>query len=146
MDEVRATDSRSETAAGGDGGVATRLYELAHARAGDKGERVNIGLFAYCPAVYPHLLEQVTEERVAALFAHRGASRVRRYELPRIHALNFVIDGALEGGVNGSLNLDGHGKSQSFRLLGLEVRVPPDILAAAKTAANTNRTGEEMYD
>ncbi len=78
----------------------------------------------YDPALYPLLAEQVTEARVLALFAHRGATRCVRYDLPLIHAFNFVIDDVLEGGVNGSLNLDGHGKSLSFRLLGLTVQVP----------------------
>ena len=62
--------------------------------------------------------------RVLALFAHRGATRCVRYDLPLIHAFNFVIDDVLEGGVNGSLNLDGHGKSLSFRLLELTVQIP----------------------
>lgn len=100
------------------------LHAVAHARAGDKGNRGNISLMPYDPALYPLLAEQVTEERVLALFAHRGATRCVRYDLPLIHAFNFVIDDVLEGGVNGSLNLDGHGKSLSFRLLSLTVRVP----------------------
>ena len=66
----------------------------------------------------------MTAERVHELFRHRGATGVRRYELPLIAGLNFVIDDVLEGGVNGSLNLDGHGKTHSFRLLALTVRVP----------------------
>ncbi|KPQ19119.1 MULTISPECIES: AtuA-related protein [unclassified Halomonas] len=97
------------------------LHQLAHARAGDKGERLNVALFAYDPDHYTALLEQVTEERVLALFAHRGASRVRRYLLPSLAGMNFVIDDVLQGGVNGALNLDGHGKTLSFLLLSLEV-------------------------
>ncbi|MEM8663636.1 MAG: hypothetical protein AAGF49_05875 [Pseudomonadota bacterium] len=108
--------------------VTVPLYALAHARTGDKGERINIGLFAYEPAFYPLLCEAVTEARVKQLFAHRGARQVRRYLLPKLHALNLVIDGVLEGGVNGSLNLDGHGKSQSFRLLTLPVDVPRNLV------------------
>jgi hypothetical protein len=61
---------------------------------------------------------------VLALFAHRGATRCTRYDLPLLHAFNFVLDDVLEGGVNAALNLDGHGKTQSFRLLALTVRVP----------------------
>ncbi|TVP47533.1 MAG: hypothetical protein EA345_10570 [Halomonas sp.] len=99
------------------------LHQLAHGRAGDKGERLNVGLFAYDPDHYATLLEQVTEERVLALFAHRGASRVRRYLLPNLAGMNFVIDDVLQGGVNGALNLDGHGKTLSFLLLSLEVNV-----------------------
>ena len=104
--------------------VEVLLHEVAHARAGDKGNRLNISLFPYDEALYPLLVEQVTAERVHELFRHRGATGVKRYELPSIAGLNFVIDEVLEGGVNGSLNLDGHGKTNSFRLLGLVVRVP----------------------
>lgn len=100
------------------------LHAIAHSRAGDKGNRVNLSLMPYDPVHYGLIAEQVTEERVLALFAHRGATRCKRYDLPLIHAFNFIIDDALEGGVNGALNLDGHGKSHSFRLLGLTVRVP----------------------
>lgn len=99
------------------------LHQLAHARAGDKGERLNVALFAYHPDHYATLLEQVTEARVLALFAHRGASRVRRYPLPNLAGINFVIDDVLQGGVNGALNLDGHGKTLSFLLLSMEVDV-----------------------
>ena len=104
------------------------LYSIAHARTGDKGNRANIGVFAYRPELFPLLLEQVTEERVLALFRHRGASRVIRYELPLLQALNLVIDDVLEGGVNASLNLDGHGKTLSFLLLALPVQVPKALL------------------
>jgi hypothetical protein len=104
------------------------LHEIAHARAGDKGNRLNVSVIAYHPELWPILLEQVTEARVHALFRHRGATGVVRYALPNLHALNFVIDEVLEGGVNASLNLDIHGKTNSFRVLGLEVEVP-DALA-----------------
>lgn len=57
------------------------------------------------------------------LYSHRGAASVRRYDLPLLPAFNFVIDDVLEGGVNGSLNLDGHGKSNSFILLAMPVQV-----------------------
>jgi hypothetical protein len=103
------------------------LHELAHARAGDKGNRLNVSVIAYDPALFPLLLEQVTESRVHALFRHRGATRVTRYVLPILHALNFVIDDVLEGGVNASLNLDIHGKTNSFRVLGLEIEVPDGV-------------------
>lgn len=108
--------------------VEVALHEVAHARAGDKGNRLNISLIPYLPAAFDPLAEQVTTERVHDLFRHRGATAVRRYGLPRIHAFNFVIDNVLEGGVNSSLNLDGHGKTQSFRLLALTVVVPHDVI------------------
>lgn len=98
------------------------LHEIAHARTGDKGNRLNVSVIAYRAEDYPVLVEQVTAERVKALFAGRGAGHVRRYELPLLKALNFVIDDVLEGGVNGSLNLDGHGKSLSFLVLTLRIQ------------------------
>lgn len=104
--------------------VEVPLHAVAHSRAGDKGNRLNLSLIPYRPELYPVLAEQVTEERVLALFRHRGATRCTRFDLPLLHAFNFVLDDVLEGGVNGSLNLDGHGKTHSFRLLSLTVRVP----------------------
>lgn len=106
----------------------TRLHEVAHARAGDKGNRSNISLIPYKAEAYRHLLEQVTEARVLELFAHKGASKVTRYELPNLPALNFVIDDALEGGVNAALNLDQHGKTLSYLLLGLGISVPRSLM------------------
>jgi hypothetical protein len=109
--------------------VDVPLHAVAHARAGDKGNRSNISVVPYLPDAFEHLLEQVTEERVLAVFAHKGATAVTRYILPRLPAMNFVIDHALEGGVNASLCLDGHGKSLSFLLLAdIRVRVPIDCI------------------
>jgi hypothetical protein len=105
-----------------------QLHEIAHGRTGDKGNRLNISLIAFRAEVWPILLEQVTVERVHALFRHRGATKVVRYVLPKLQAMNFVIDDVLEGGVNSSLAVDAHGKSHSFRLLGLHVEVPDNIL------------------
>ena len=104
------------------------LHRVAHSRCGDKGNRLNIILYAYDEAAYPYLVEQVTAQRVEELFKHRGAKNVVRYELPNLWGLNFVIDNVLEGGVNGSLNLDGHGKTHSFRLLTLKVDVPESVV------------------
>jgi hypothetical protein len=103
------------------------LHDVAHGRSGDKGDRCNISLISYTDEVYPHLVEQVTEQRVRLLFADRGPVRVVRYELPRLRALNFVLDHVLAGGVNRSLNLDGHGKSLAFLLLTLTVDLPSGI-------------------
>jgi hypothetical protein len=114
--------------------VTVPLHEVAHGRAGDKGNRANISVIAFDESAYPALLEQITAERVHEFFAYRGSRHVTRYELPLVAALNFVIDDVLEGGVNGSLNLDGHGKTLSFHLLGLTVDVTPDVLEACTRA------------
>ena len=110
--------------------VTVSLHSVAHGRAGDKGNRLNVSVLPYDPAAYALLAEQLTEERVLALFAHRGAVSVKRYDLPLLPGFNFVIDDVLEGGVNGSLNLDGHGKSNSFILLGMQVHVPQNFVRA----------------
>ena len=100
------------------------LYELAHARTGDKGNHANISLIAYKQDDFALLVDQVTPERVAAHFGARRPSEVRRYLLPNIGAMNFVLDNVLDGGVNDSLNLDMHGKSLSFHLLTLTIQKP----------------------
>lgn len=114
--------------------VDAPLARLAHARSGDKGERLNIAVIAWVPAHLPLIAGQVTESRVGALFAHRGAGPVRRYLLPRLGAINFVVETVLQGGVNQSLGLDGHGKSLSYLLLALALRVPDTALAEAEAA------------
>jgi hypothetical protein len=103
---------------------AVLLHGLAHSRTGDKGNRASISLVAYDAQHWPLLVEQVTEKRVAALFAARRPTSVQRYLLPRLHAMNFVLDDVLDGGVNGSLNLDTHGKALSSLLLTLPIAIP----------------------
>jgi hypothetical protein len=104
-----------------------RLQDIANARAGDKGNRLNIALVCRDPKDYAAIAAQVTAERVGQIFAARKPTRVRRYDLPKLAAFNFVLDHVLEGGVNASLGLDGHGKSLSFLLLDM----PVDIAARA---------------
>ena len=100
------------------------LHSLAHGRTGDKGNRSSISVIAFDPADWDLLVAQVTEARVAELFAFRRPTAVKRYLLPRLHAMNFVIDDVLDGGVNGSLNLDAHGKTLSSLLLTLTLELP----------------------
>jgi hypothetical protein len=99
------------------------LHEIANARSGDKGNRLNIALVCRDPAHYPAVAEQITAERVAEAFATRNPSSVVRYDLPKLSAFNFVLDDVLEGGVNSSLGLDGHGKSLSFLLLEIPLQI-----------------------
>ncbi|MDX1431375.1 MAG: hypothetical protein R3286_02885 [Gammaproteobacteria bacterium] len=100
-----------------------RLREIAHARAGDKGNTSNVSVLVYDPAHYEIVAAQLTPERLGAELGALLRGPITRYELPHLHALNFVMRGALEGGVNESLNLDGHGKSWSSLILGLEVEL-----------------------
>ena len=98
-----------------------RLRDVAHARAGDKGETCSISLIAFDERDYPRLLERATAERVKAWFGGTVRGDVTRYELPHLGALNFVMTRALGGGVTRSLSLDAHGKSLSSLLLDLEI-------------------------
>ncbi len=108
--------------------ITVPLYRAAHSRTGDKGDRSNISLIAWHPALWPLLVAQITPDVVRQHFAARAPRQVTRYLLPRLEAMNFVLDGVLDGGVNESLNLDSHGKSLSFLLLDLPLVVSRDHL------------------
>lgn len=114
------------------------LLNAAHGRTGDKGNRSNISVIAWHPDLYPLLVQQVTEEAVARQFEHRRPSRVARYLLPNLHAMNFVLDDVLDGGVNDALNLDSHGKGLSFLLLELPLVVPESLLPLLRGPAHLN--------
>ena len=98
-----------------------KLKEIAHARTGDKGEISNISVIPYDENNYEMLKEKVTETRVAEYFREICHGKVTRYELDGIHALNFVLDKTLGGGVTRSLALDKHGKTLGMALLEMEV-------------------------
>ena len=104
--------------------IEVPLYRAAHGRTGDKGDRSNISVIAWHQDLYPVLAEQLTPESVSMQFRHRAPARVQRFLLPRLHAMNFVLDAVLDGGVNDALNLDAHGKALSFLLLDMPIRVP----------------------
>jgi len=105
-------------------GRRVALVELAHARSGDKGDTANVGLIALRPADYPILVRQVTAARVARHFKGMITGPVERFELPNLHALNFLLHGALDGGGTVSLKTDAQGKVFSTALLRMEVEVP----------------------
>ena len=98
-----------------------KLIELAHARSGDKGDRVNIGLIAKRPEDYPVLVREVTAERVKQHFAGVCMGKVERFELPNLEALNFLLHEALDGGGTMALKADPQGKTYSTALLRMEV-------------------------
>jgi hypothetical protein len=98
-----------------------KLRELAHSRAGDKGDTSHVSLIVFDRRHYEAVRRQVTAERVKAWFGELVEGSVERYELPQLGALNFVMAGALGGGVTRSLALDTHGKSRGSWLLEMEV-------------------------
>lgn len=108
--------------------VTVPLWRAAHGRTGDKGDRSNISVIAWHPALYAPIAAQIDEAAVARCFAHRRPRRVARYLLPSLHAMNFVLDDVLDGGVNDALNLDSHGKALAFLLLELPLALPRALL------------------
>jgi hypothetical protein len=95
------------------------VRDIAHARAGDKGNISNVNVWVYDPANFELLKRSVTAERIKREFPNLVRGKVERYVIEHLHGLNFVLHDALEGGVNASLNLDSHGKSWSYLILGL---------------------------
>jgi hypothetical protein len=104
--------------------MRVQLREIAHARSGDKGDIANIGLIALKPEHYPVLVREVTAERVKKHFTGICHGAVERYELPNLHALNFVLYRALDGGGLVSLRTDNQGKTYGAALLRMEIDVP----------------------
>ncbi|MGD2060112.1 MAG: DUF1446 domain-containing protein [Acidimicrobiia bacterium] len=104
--------------------VTMPLFTVAHGRSGDKGADVNIGIRARHPDLYMVLLRELTVERVARYLAHLGASEVKRFELPGIAAVNFVLVGGLGAGGTASLRFDPQGKAVAQQLLDMEIGIP----------------------
>jgi len=102
------------------------LARIAHGRSGDKGDTVNCGIIARKPEYYGIISEQVTAERVKAHFGIFCQGTVTRYDLPRIHALNFVLTRTLGGGGTASLRLDPQGKTYAAALMRMKVQVPDE--------------------
>ena len=98
-----------------------KLHELAHCRAGDKGNTSTLSVIAYRVEDFPLLARQVTAAAVARHLHGIVRGEIRRYELPQLRALKFVCEDALAGGVTTSLALDAHGKSLSSALLEMEI-------------------------
>ena len=113
-----------------------RLAQLAHARSGDKGDRADIGLFAWDAAGYAVIERCVTRERVGAHFAHLAAPGaalgVDRYEMPNLLALKFVLDGALAGGAARSLRSDNLGKTIGAQLLRMSINIDDTEVAVLR--------------
>jgi hypothetical protein len=103
--------------------MKAQLIRYAHARSGDKGDTANIGVIARKPEYYPLLVSYLTAERVAEHFSGICLGKVERFELPNLHALNFLLHEALGGGGTKSLKNDAQGKTLSCVMLRMEVDI-----------------------
>ncbi|MDN4074376.1 AtuA-related protein [Fictibacillus terranigra] len=101
-----------------------KLKEIAHSRTGDKGNISNVSVIVYEMGDYEKVKNTVTADRVKEYFQEIVKGDVKRYELPKIGALNFVMENALGGGVTRSLAIDRHGKSLSSALMDMEIDLP----------------------
>lgn len=101
--------------------MSRKLHEIAHCRAGDKGDTLILSLIAYREEDWPILRDQVSADRLRAHLEGIVAGKIVRYELPKLWALQFVCQQALCGGVNTSLAMDTHGKSLSYAVLAMIV-------------------------
>ncbi len=107
-----------------------RLYDIAHARSGDKGSGANVGVVAYTAAGYAFLCGALTADRVEAFFKPLGVGKVTRYDLPNIEAFNFLLPQILAGGGSRSLRVDAQGKTLGQALLEMPLECPAEILDA----------------
>jgi len=98
-----------------------KLYDIAHSRAGDKGNTLTLSLIPYRPEDYAMLVEKVTAARVSQHLASIVRGEVVRYELPLVASLLFVCHDALSTGVTTSWVMDAHGKTLSYALLEMEL-------------------------
>jgi hypothetical protein len=104
------------------------LFEIAHARSGDKGDAGNVGVIARDAKFYPFLLRTLSPERVKEHFDGICFGIVERFELPNLHALNFLLHNTLGGGGTVSLKNDAQGKTLSSAMLRMEVEIDEDLL------------------
>lgn len=107
--------------------MKVQLWRLAHARSGDKGDKADIGLFAYDAPTYAVLKREVTRDRLAAHFAAMATGPVELWPLDNLLALKIVLNGALQGGAARSLRMDNLGKNVAAQLLRMEIEAPADL-------------------
>ena len=107
---------------------ALPLLRLAWGRSGDKGDTANIGIIARRPEFLPLLRAQLTPAAVKQYFSHLVQGKVERFEVPGIHALNFLLYAALGGGGMASLRVDPLAKGYAQMLLDFPMAVPEEWL------------------
>ncbi len=143
VEAPRASAAPSDVAESGMDAIELPLIRVAWGRSGDKGDISNIGIIARHPQLLPFLRGQLTPERVAQHLAHLVRGPVTRYEVPGIHAFNFVCEQALGGGGMKSLRNDALGKGMAQILLAMPVRIPVALLSLVRPVNGpTQGTGQ----
>jgi hypothetical protein len=111
------------------------LIALAVGRSGDKGNCANIGIMARRPEYLPWIKAALTEHRLKTWFAHTGVTKVERFDLPGMHAINFLLHDALGGGGMASLRIDPQGKAFAQMLMDIDVAVPVGLTGSLTSRA-----------
>ena len=114
-----------------------RLGDIAYARSGDKGAGANIGVIAHTPAGFALLAGLLTADLVADFFRPLHPGPVRRFELPNLNALNFILPTALDGGGSLSLRIDAQGKALGQAILEMPLDVPDELLSQLRPRPET---------
>ena len=112
--------------------MRVRLYDVALARSGDKGDASNVGLIARTPEIYAVLGAQATVARVQEHFRQVCRGGVERFDVPNLLAFNFILHDSLGGGGTESLKTDAQGKTHAQGLLEMEVEIPDELLAGLR--------------
>lgn len=112
--------------------MKVRLYEVAQARSGDKGDASNVGLIARTPEIWEILRTEASAERVQEHFREVCRGGVERYEVPNLLAFNFILKDSLGGGGTESLKTDAQGKTHAQGLLEMEVEIPDELVREAR--------------
>jgi hypothetical protein len=103
------------------------LSAIAHARSGDKGSSSNIAVIAYSQQGYDYLDKYLDNQKIAHFFHAITPTQVKRYELPNLLALNFVLEGVLDGGGSRSLRIDAQGKALGQAILEMPLVIPSEL-------------------
>ena len=106
--------------------VRVPLRAFAHARSGDKGDTVNVAILCRVPEHLDWLRDQVTVARMADHFSDLVEGPIERFDVPGLHALNFLMHRALGGGGMASRRIDPLGKAFGQQALDLEIDVPAE--------------------
>ncbi len=112
-----------------------RLGDIAHARSGDKGGGANVGIIAYSDSGYAWLKSNLTAERIASYFQPLEPGEVKRYEMPNLRALNFVLPTVLDGGGSRSLRIDAQGKALGQIALEMPIELDNDAATSMRRDA-----------
>ena len=101
-----------------------RLNDIAYARSGDKGSASNVGIIFLNEKLYNWGVNNLTEEVLSDYFKDIAFGGVKRYLLPNLNAMNYILFDSLNGGGSESLINDAQGKTHGQALLKMKVEVP----------------------